>query len=81
MNPILQAFISQLRARNLDVEYRGEKDRIYLVGDTKNADDSTKKTLKAAKGKLLRELLEPAFEKSDGQPVRLPPVDSGDSGN
>lgn len=71
MNPILAAFISQLRQRDLDIEYRGEEDRIYLIGNAANIDEPTKRGVQAAKRKLLKEILVPAFEKSDGQPVRL----------
>lgn len=78
MNPIIQALIVQLRKRNLDIEYRGEEDRLYIVGEMKNADDLTRKALTSAKKRLLKEILEPAFEKSGGQPVRLPQVDTGD---
>lgn len=76
MSPILSALISQLRKRELDIEYRGEEDRIYLIGKTANIDEPTKKGVAAAKRKLLREVLEPAFEKSGGEPVRLPSVDA-----
>ncbi len=76
MNPIVQALIVQLRKRDLDVEYRGEADKLYLVGKNENADGPTMAGIKIAKKRLL-EILEPAYEKSGGVPVRLPQVDTG----
>lgn len=78
MNPIIQALIVQLRKRNLDIEYRGEPEKLYLVGETKNVDEPTRKAIAAAKKRLLKDILEPAYEKSAGQPVRLQQVDTGD---
>lgn len=75
LNPIIHALIVQLRKRNLDIEYRGEPGRIYLVGDTKQVDEPTKKAVAAAKAKVLREILIPAYEQAGGKPVRLPAVE------
>jgi hypothetical protein len=78
LNQIIAALISQLRKRQLDIEYRGEPDRIYLTGRTENADEPTKAAIKAAKRKLLKDILEPAYAESNGVPVRLPPVAGDD---
>jgi hypothetical protein len=78
MNPIVQALIAQLRKRELDIEYRGEEDRIYLVGKTQEVDEPTRAAITAAKKRLIKDILKPAYEQSAGQPVRLPQVDTGD---
>lgn len=71
MNHVLEALVSELRKRELDVEYRGEGDNVYLVGKTELADELVLNALKAGKPRMLKEILKPAFEAGHGQPVRL----------
>jgi hypothetical protein len=71
VNPLLMMLIKELRIRGLDVEYRGEDDRLRLVGHLNMVDEDVMNAMRTAKKRLL-DILKPLWEEGDGKPVRLP---------
>jgi hypothetical protein len=70
VNPLMEAFIRELRDRNIDLEYRGGE-QLYAVGETAYLDDAMKEAIRGIKPRVLA-ILKPIWEQSGGQPVRLP---------
>ncbi|QEL19908.1 hypothetical protein [Limnoglobus roseus] len=68
--PLMRMLVGELRRLNLDVEYRGDGDRLHLVGGTGNADAEVLAAVMAGRNRIVA-ILKPLWDRSRGTPVRL----------
>jgi hypothetical protein len=70
VNPLIEAFIRELRERGIDLEYRGGE-QLYAVGNTSYLDEAMCEAIKGIKPRVIA-YLKPIWEQGGGKPVRLP---------